>query len=120
MIGWRMVGFYIVLAVVGLAGAAGDISLYRWAKSSRLGWLAFGMASWIVSLLLFALLLRHGERSLGATFVLAAVIHVGVVLGWEWFRGESNTSTLLWVGLVMAAVGIVLIELGHYWGGSSE
>lgn len=117
---WRTMGFYLALLVIGVAGAVGDIWLYRWAKSYRVDWLAAGLSSWIASLIMFGLLLRHGERSLGVTFVLSAVVHIVAVLGWEWARGETKTSGLLWVGLVVAATGVVLIELGQHAGGGSE
>jgi drug/metabolite transporter superfamily protein YnfA len=110
--------FYAALLVCGGAGAAGDIWLYRWATSYQARWLAAGLFSWLVSLIVFGLLLRHAERSLGVTFVLAAVVHIVAVLGWEWRNAHSHLSWLESTGIVLAIVGVVLIEFGQYSAGA--
>ncbi len=106
--------FYAAIMVCGATGAAGDILLYRWAISCQTRWLAAGLCMWLICLIVFGLLLRHAERTLGATFVLAAVVHIVAVLGWEWRHGDRSLSWMEMTGIVLAAVGVVLIELGQY------
>ena len=105
--------FYALLLLAGLTGGAGDILLARWARDSRPLWMAAGLGSWCVCLILFALLMRHGGRTLGVTFTLSAVVHVAVVLGWDLLMGEAKTTIAQWVGVALAIAGIVLIEAGQ-------
>jgi len=109
---WRLAGYYLLLILSGLTGAAGDICLYRWAKSQVNSWMLAGLGSWLVCLVLFALLLRFSSRTLGVSFVLAAAIHTVAVLSWDWIGSESRLSTLTWMGIVVTAVGVLLIEIG--------
>lgn len=106
--------FYAALLVCGVTGATGDIWLHRWATSHQTRWLVAGLCLWLISLIVFGLLLRHAERSLGVTFVLAAVVHIVAVLGWEWRHGDRSLSGLETIGIVLAALGVVLIEWGQY------
>ena len=105
--------FYGLLLLAGLTGGSGDILLAKWAKDYRPIWLAAGLASWLVCLILFAMLIRHSGRSLGVTFTLSAVVHIVVVLGWDLAQGETQTSTLEWTGIALAVAGVVLIEFGQ-------
>ncbi len=93
----------------------GDILLAHWAKVNRPLWMAAGLGVWGVCLLLFALLMRHGGRSLGVTFTLSAVIHVALVLGWDLVMGETKATLTQWVGIGLAVAGVLLIEAGAEW-----
>lgn len=105
--------WYLLLLLVGLSGGAGDILLYQWAKSSRAGWLVAALASWLVSVLLFGLLLKYGGRGLSVSFAMAAVLHIAMVLTWDfWFVG-SRLNRLELAGLALAVVAVVVIEIGH-------
>ena len=110
----QLLNSYFVLMLIGATGALGDVSLYRWAQHQHIGALLAGMLSWGISLLLFAGLLRYGHRSLGATFILSAVIHIVAVLGYEYFASNRATSRLEWMGLLLAAAGILLIEYAQF------
>lgn len=105
--------FYGLLLLAGLTGGAGDILLAQWAKVNRPIWMAAGLGVWGVCLVLFALLMRHGGRSLGVTFTLSAVVHMAVVLGWDLAMGETKATLAQWVGIALAVVGVVLIEAGQ-------
>lgn len=105
--------FYLLLLFAGLTGGCGDIWLAKWAKEDRPVWLATGLTSWLVCLILFAMLIRHSGRSVGVTFTLSAVVHIVVVLGWDLAQGETQTSTLEWTGIALAMAGVVLIEFGQ-------
>lgn len=91
---------------------SGDILLAKCAKEDHALWRAVGLANWLVCLIVFALLMRYGGRSLGATFVLAAVVHIAIVLGWDLATGEVRTSAIQWTGIVLAAAGVLLMEWG--------
>ena len=69
--------YYGLLLLAGLTGGGGDISLAKWAKEDHPIWLAVGLASWLVCLILFAMLIRHSGRSLGVTFTLTAYLSAG-------------------------------------------
>lgn len=71
-----------------------------------------GPVNWLVCLMVFATLLRYGGRSLRATFVLAGVVHIAIVLGWDFATGEVRSSTIEWTGIALATAGVVLMEWG--------
>ena len=102
--------FYGMLLLIGLTGAVGDIWLYRWAQSNRPLWFVSGLASWLISLILFALLMRSKPRSLSVTFVLIAVVHTAVVLGWDHFSEGTQLSRNEIAGALLAIAGVLLIE----------
>lgn len=104
--------YYALLVLAGLAGGAGDILLARWAKTPRPFWIITGFISWFVCLSLFAALMRYGGRSLGVTFTLSAVTQCVVVLGWDLCTNDLRTSARLWVGIVLAIAGLMLMEWG--------
>lgn len=105
--------FYLLLLFAGLTGGCGDIWLAKWAKEDRPVWLATGLMSWLVCLILFAMLIRHSGRSVGVTFTLSAVVHIAIVLGWDLSTGEAQTSKLEWAGIAIAMAGVVLVEYGQ-------
>lgn len=96
-----------------MTGAAGDLLLYRWATARHNGWLAGALSSWIVSLILFGLLLRWSGRTLGVTFVLAAVVHTAIILSWDAIKSGRRLSLLEWAGLALAMAGVLFIEWGQ-------
>lgn len=109
---WSTLGFYALLVIIGISGGAGDVFIYRWAKSNQLQWMVFGQLSWILCITLFGLAMRIGSRSLSVTFVVTALIHIAVVLGWDLFMQRTKISTIESVGLVLAVIGVVCLEVG--------
>ena len=105
--------FYGLLLAAGLTGGGGDILLAKWAKADRWFWMTAGLGSWFACLMIFALLMRYGGRTLGVTFTLSAVVHVAVVLGWDLAMGETKATLAQWVGIGLAVAGVMLIEAGQ-------
>lgn len=103
---------YLLFFAVGLTAAAGDLLVFRWSKTNESWALVASLVVWCVSLVLFGLLLRDG-RGLGVTFVWAVVMHTAIILGWDLLVTKAEWSRLEWAGILLAVVGIVLIEMGH-------
>jgi hypothetical protein len=105
-------GFLAAVVISALGGAFGDIWLYRWARGYRFLDLVFGMALWLLGLAIFAALLRWGGRGLGVTFVFAAVVHIAVVLAYDYLRVGTRWTSAELVGIVLAVIGLVIVDLG--------
>ena len=101
---------YAAVLVIGILGAAGDLVLYRWSKSNELWELLLGLLLWIVSLVAFGYLLRYGGRSLSVVFILTAVAHSLIVLGWDIFSVSRRVSFAEGIGIGTALVGVLIIE----------
>ena len=105
--------WYVMLILVGVSGGAGDILLDSWAKSSRGIFLAVSLLSWLGCILLFAYLLKYGSRGLGVTFAMSAVIHIVLVMGWDfWFSG-TRLNRMELIGVMLAVIAVITIEVGH-------
>ncbi len=101
---------------MGLTGAVGDVWLYRWGRYRESLSLLIGMSSWIVCLITFGLLVRYGDRSLSATFILGTIVHILFVVGWDYFRESSRLGWIETSGVALAVFGIFLLE----WGRATE
>jgi len=102
-----------VMLVVGITAAAGDILIFRWSKSASSVDLLLSLGSWTISLVLFGLLLRWSGRTLGLTFIVAAVLHTLLILLWDVFAEKTRWTTLELVGIVVAVTGVIITEVGH-------
>lgn len=110
---YTSVSWYFFLILVGALGGAGDILIDRWAKTSRGSLLALSLSSWLICVLLFGWLLKHSGRGLGVTFALSAVVHIVLVLGWDfWFAG-SRLNRIEWIGVTFAVIAVLMMEVGH-------
>src|SRR5262249_52642644 len=108
------VWWYGLLLVIAGTGAVGDIALYRWATAQQRTWLfGVGLAMWLTSVTVYALLLRWSALSLSVSFILVAVFHIAAVLGWDRFGEGSHLSRLEIIGIVLAVIGVLLIEWGY-------
>jgi uncharacterized membrane protein YhhN len=105
--------FYLIIAAIAVLGAAGDIWLYRGARAGSSLQLALGLASWLVSLLMFAGLVRSSDCTLSVAFVLSAAIHVAVVVGFDFLMESPSLTLFERLGVVITIVGILCIEFGH-------
>lgn len=101
----------VLILLVSVLGAAGDILIYRGARSSTM-LIAAGMVSWSVGLLLFADLMRRGDSRLGIAFMLSAALHIMLVVGFDLLIEKSHFSFVEKMGIATTLVGIVLLECG--------
>lgn len=104
---------YGLLVAIGLSGGLGDIWIFNWARSSETWWLLVACFAWVVSLIMFGLLLKWDNRTFCAAFMLSTVFHVVLVVGVDLVYFGGRLSQLEWVGMGMATVAIVLFELGR-------
>ena len=102
----------VLILLVAVLGAAGDILIYRGVRSSTT-LIAAGMASWCIGLLLFADLMRRGDSRLGIAFMLSAALHILLVVGFDVLVEKSHFSFVEKLGIAITIVGIVLLECGH-------
>lgn len=105
----------LLLLLSASLGAAGDIALYRWARGGvAFGQMLTGLALWICSLLLWTLVIRWSDRGLSLSFVLTAAFHIIVVLAYDRIVERTAMSRFEVLGLILAVLGIVLIDLGQF------
>lgn len=102
-----------VLLIVGITAASGDILIFRWSKSASPTDLMLSLGSWTISLVLFGLLLRWSGRSLGLTFIVAAVLHTLLILLWDVLAEKTRWTTLELIGILVAVTGVIITEVGH-------
>lgn len=105
--------FYLVVLGIAVLGAVGDIGLYRGARAGSPAVVVLGMASWFLSLLLFAGLVRWSDCTLSVSFVLCAAIHIAVVVGFDFLLESTALSTCGKLGVALTVVGILCIEFGQ-------
>lgn len=103
--------YVLSVLLIGLLGAIGDIGLYRWSQTGASKQFVIGMASWLSCLLLFAGVFKITPRPLSLVFVTVAVIHVAVVLGWDFFIEGTRLSSRETLGLILAVAGLMMMEL---------
>lgn len=101
---------YLLLAIIGVTGAIGDVFIYRWAGNGKFLMLASGAASWILCLYLFGLYCRASPRPLSIAFTLTAVVHIAIVVGWDVVAHGTRLTRLEWLGVALATIGVLVIE----------
>jgi drug/metabolite transporter (DMT)-like permease len=103
--------FYGVALAAGLVGGVGDVFINRWAKNtSGLGSLVLGFALCNGALALFTWLLRRG--SLASTVVVFLVANSLLTLAVSQAVLAEPLSRMRWAGILVALVGVVILELG--------
>lgn len=88
-------------------------ALYKWAKATHGGWLLAAYAVWSVSIASLGLLFKLDHFSFGAAVVLATVIHLAIGVCWSLLMTDAKVTTLEIIGLIFAAIAVVLLELGR-------
>lgn len=104
---------YGLLVLIGVASGVGDILLYKWARSSQPIWLLAASSAWFGSLLLCGFLFKLEHFSFGAVVVLATMIHLGIGVLWGFFCAGTSLSRMEMLGLLLAIIAIVLLEVGR-------
>jgi len=104
---------YALLVMIGITSGVGDILLYKWAKASHAGWLLAAYAVWSISIASLGLLFKLDHFSFGAAVVLATVIHLVISVFWSLLITSARVTALEALGLIFAAIAIVLLEVGR-------
>ncbi|MGE0882454.1 MAG: hypothetical protein AB7P14_02815 [Blastocatellales bacterium] len=104
---------YGLLVLIGISSGVGDILLYKWAKAAHGGWLLAAYAVWSVSIASLGLLFKLDHFSFGAAVVLATVIHLAIGVCWSLLMTDAKVTTLEIIGLIFAAIAVILLELGR-------
>lgn len=103
--------FYFLSILAGLMAAIGDSCLNQWAKHDSKGiWLFGGFVFWNVSLLLFLSMLKRGM--LAQCVVLFIITNCILVLLISHFTFHAELSRQQWLGIFLAVLGVVVMELG--------
>ena len=103
--------FYVVAILSGACGAFADGFLNHWAKKGG-GWVSLlvGYIFWNIGLLLFLHILRSG--TLAQVAILFLVTNSAIVLVLSQCFFHEPISLQRWVGITIALVGILIMELG--------
>lgn len=104
---------YGLLLAIGISGGLGDIWIYKWSKSGDFRWLLIASIVWLMSLMLFAILLKWDNRSFSAAFILSSISHVVLVLICDLIYFGGRLSRLEWAGIGLSVIAIGLLELGR-------
>ena len=104
---------YGLLIAIGISGGLGDIWIYKWSRTGSAWWFAIACGVWLISLLLFAFLLKLDDRSFSASFILSSISHVVLVIVCDLAYFGGRLSRLEWAGITLAVVSIVLLEMGR-------
>lgn len=102
--------FYFAAMFSGALGAFADGFLNHWAKKEG-GWLSLlaGYLLWNVGLLLFLYTLRAGM--LAQVAILFLVANSAVVLALSQLYFHEPLSFQRWVGITIAIIGVMIMEL---------
>lgn len=103
--------FYVLAISAGLIGGVGDALLNQWVKTGgKLWWLGGGYTCWLLALTLFVLMLKRGLLAhCVILFLLSNCVFVLIVSSLVFHEAISIQK---WVGIILAIVAIVMMELG--------
>lgn len=104
---------YGLLVIVGFIGALGDATINEWARTSRLWWWLVSIPIWIAAATLFGYVLHWQYFNFSLAVVVALLVHSGAVLLFDRTILGARFSALQWVGVVLALLALVLLELGR-------
>jgi len=103
---------YSLLILVGFTGAIADIWVYEWSRTDRSLWMLLGCVAWVISLVLFGVLLKADGAKFSSVFMLASIFHVVLVLICDLVWYGTRFNKLESIGLILAIVAVLLLELG--------
>lgn len=102
----------ILLIATGAAGALGDVAIYRWASKEGTRWLPFSFALWVISVVFFGFYLRLSGMAFSFSVVLALIVHIAIVAGYDAFVVKAQLSAMQWAALFIGVASVVMYELG--------
>ncbi len=104
---------YALLFAVGLTGAMGEISVYKWGTGRQLSWLiaSYGMVLLCVTLL--GLFFRYGRFTFGPAIIVALAVHGLSCLACDHFQFGNRLTGIETLGIAFAAVSMILFEVGR-------
>lgn len=105
-------GFYGLLVGVGLLGAISDAVLNRWAKVGGIGWLVASYAAWCVVATVLGVMYRAKHFSFGAATAIFLLANVVFAVGMDYLLFEGKITKTQWAGIGLAALALVVLELG--------
>jgi multidrug transporter EmrE-like cation transporter len=98
------------LFVWGILLTLGDIALKKWAVDNLYFYYGLWLFLYLIGIIFFAMTLRSKNLAV-ANIILLAVNIVSLTLVSYFYFKEELTLTQL-IGIVLATIGIVLVELG--------
>jgi hypothetical protein len=103
---------YALLLGSAVLSGVGDIFIFKWAKAGHWGWMAAGLATWAVGLLLMGLFFRWAAVSFSVAVVLLVVVHLLVDVTWDVAVAGTRPTVAEWVGGILAVVAVLLLQFG--------
>ena len=104
---------YVIIVLAGLLGAISDVVLNEWARTSKTGWLLAAYACWIIVATVVGFALRSGYFGFGAAIVLFLLVNSAGALMLDRLLYGTRLSLLSWMGIALAFIAIVCIEMGR-------
>lgn len=105
---------YLMLILVGVAGAVGDILVSRWAKTDGIGWLLGSWLFWIASVTLFGYFLKSDRFAFSTAISFIAFAAHGVVsLLFDFLFLQTRLSREEWLGIALAIIAVLVLEVGR-------
>jgi multidrug transporter EmrE-like cation transporter len=98
---WVVIGLISVAAVCEVMG---DLLLKYWAEGNDMRFMAGGLATYLVSLVFFALALKRGQLAVIVAFWVAIALVLMAVLGWLLFGEKLSPRNAAGIALVLIAL----------------
>lgn len=103
----------VLLVAASIAAGVGDIALYRWSKSETHWWLAASCLLWMASITFFGFYLRWTANTFSFAVILAMIVQIIIVMGYDILVLRTKMNTLQWVGMLLGVLAIVIHQLGQ-------
>jgi multidrug transporter EmrE-like cation transporter len=104
---------YLMLALAGFAGAAGDTLLNHWAISGAMRSLVLSTLLWFVAVGCFGGVLKFQAFPFGPAVVLGLLVHAGMAVVLDRWCFGGRLTPMQWAGLGCAVAAILLIDRGN-------
>jgi drug/metabolite transporter superfamily protein YnfA len=104
---------FLYIILVAIFGVAGDILINQWARTELVKWWLLSVPVWVVAATVFGIILRQGHYSFGTMVVVILLLHSCIALTWDALVEGAVLTPMQWVGVGVAIVAIILIEVGR-------